>query len=237
MACTGCTHLVALYWLMVFIHETHVAPSSGKVKTKRHLFSYLVLAGSECSPMCQLLQTGTNYHIIYNWLVLVAHIFWHYIDWWCLFMKHKWCFELVLFANIFWHYIAWWCLLVKTDMLETKRQQKYHNALSWSYLHSFSGNDTQAWKYKGISWHSCTLCVLPNVLVAWQTKNKKTSVVILGSCRSCVLPNVLVAPRRNKLPQYVLWAGPACTHFVPLYCLMVFICESPCGAIQFQAKN
>ena len=28
---------------MVFIHETHVTPSSGKVKTKSHLFSYLVL--------------------------------------------------------------------------------------------------------------------------------------------------------------------------------------------------
>ena len=41
---TGCTHLLAL---MLFIHETHVMPSSGKVKTKSHLFSYLVLAGSE----------------------------------------------------------------------------------------------------------------------------------------------------------------------------------------------
>ena len=88
---TGCTHLLALYWLMVFIHETHVMPSSGKVKTKRHLFSYLVLAGSECCPMRQLLQTGTNYHITYMCLVLVAPIFWHYIDWWCLFMKHISC--------------------------------------------------------------------------------------------------------------------------------------------------
>ena len=43
---SGCTHLLALYWLMVFIHETHVMPSSGKVKTKRHLFSYLVISGS-----------------------------------------------------------------------------------------------------------------------------------------------------------------------------------------------
>ena len=43
---------------MVFIHETHVMPSSGKVKTKSHLssVSYLVLAGSECCPMCQLLK-------------------------------------------------------------------------------------------------------------------------------------------------------------------------------------
>ena len=62
------------------IHETHVMPSSGKVKTKRHLFSYLVIAGSECCPMRQLLQTGTNYHVTYIWLVLVAPIFWHYID-------------------------------------------------------------------------------------------------------------------------------------------------------------
>ena len=80
LAGTGCTHLLALYCLMVFIHETHVMPSSGKVKTKRQLFSSLVLAGSECCPMCQLLQTGTNYHITYMCLVLVAPIFWHYID-------------------------------------------------------------------------------------------------------------------------------------------------------------
>ena len=30
---------------MVFINETHVMPSSGKVKTKSHLFSELVPAG------------------------------------------------------------------------------------------------------------------------------------------------------------------------------------------------
>ena len=129
---TGCTHLLAFYWLMVFIHETHVMPSSGKVKinrnklphyvvlvllapifwhyidwwcllmkhmcchrgkvkTKRHLFSYLVLAGSECCLMCKLLQTGKNYHITYIWMVLVAPFFYHYIDWWCLFMKHMCC--------------------------------------------------------------------------------------------------------------------------------------------------
>ena len=86
-----CTYFLALYWLMVFIYETHVMPSSGKVKTKRHLFSYLVIAGSECCPMRQLLQTQTNYHITYFWLVQVAPILWHYIDWWCLFMKHMWC--------------------------------------------------------------------------------------------------------------------------------------------------
>ena len=84
-------HLVALYWLMVFIHETHVMPSSGKVKTKRHLLSYFVLTVSECCPRCQLLQTGTFYHITYFWLLQVAPILWHYIDWWCLFMKHMWC--------------------------------------------------------------------------------------------------------------------------------------------------
>ena len=84
-------HLVALYWLMVFIHETHVMPSSGKVKTKRHLFSYFVIAGSECCPMRQLLQTGTNYHITYFWLLQFPPILWLYINSWCLFMKHMWC--------------------------------------------------------------------------------------------------------------------------------------------------
>ena len=54
--------------------------NSCKVKTKSHLFSYLVLAGSECCPMCQLLQTGTNYHITYFWLLQVAPILWYYID-------------------------------------------------------------------------------------------------------------------------------------------------------------
>ena len=88
LAGTGCTHLLALYWLMVFIHETPVMPSSGKVKTKNHMFLCLVILGSE---MCQLLQTGTNYHITYIWLILVAPIFLHYIDWWYLFMKHMWC--------------------------------------------------------------------------------------------------------------------------------------------------
>ena len=86
-AATGCTHILALYWLMVFVHETHVMPSSGKVKTKSHLFSYFVIAGSECCPMRQLLQTGTHYHITYMCLVLVALIFRH---WWCLFMKLMW---------------------------------------------------------------------------------------------------------------------------------------------------
>ena len=38
-----------------------------------------------------------------------------------------------------------------------------------------------------------------------------------------MLPNVLVAPNRNKLPHYILWAGPGCTYFMALYCLIVFI--------------
>ena len=50
---------------MVFIHETRVMPSRGKVKIKRHLLSNSVLAGSECCPMCQLLHTETNYHMTY----------------------------------------------------------------------------------------------------------------------------------------------------------------------------
>ena len=89
---TLCTHFVQFYWLMVFIHETHMMPSSGKVKTKSYLSSYLVLADSECCPMCQLHQTGTNYHITYFCLLQLAPILWHYIDWWCLFMKHMWCY-------------------------------------------------------------------------------------------------------------------------------------------------
>ena len=80
LAGTGCTHLLALYCLMVFIHETHVMPSSGKVKTKKHLLSYLVLAGSECCPMCQLLKKIANYHIMCIWLVMVAPIFWQVVS-------------------------------------------------------------------------------------------------------------------------------------------------------------
>ena len=86
LAATGWTHLLALYWLMVFIHETHVMPSSGKVKTKRQLFSYLVLAGSECCPMCQLLQTGTNYHITYICWNLLTHLVALY---WLMVFIHK----------------------------------------------------------------------------------------------------------------------------------------------------
>ena len=41
-----------------------------------------------------------------------------------------------------------------------------------------------------------------------------------------MLPNVSVAPNRNKLPHYILWAGPGCIHLVVLYCLMVFIHEA-----------
>ena len=38
----GCTHFVAFYCLMGFIHETHVSPSSVGVKTKKA--SVLILA-------------------------------------------------------------------------------------------------------------------------------------------------------------------------------------------------
>ena len=153
LAATSCTHLVALYWLMVFIHETHVMPPSGQVKTKRHLFSYFVIAGSESCPMCQLLQTLTNYHITYMCLVLVAPIFWHYIEWWCFINEthvmpssgkvktkrhlfsylvlagseccpmcqllqtgtnyHITYIWMVPVAPILWHYIDWWCLFMK----------------------------------------------------------------------------------------------------------------------------
>ena len=88
---TGCTHLLALYWLMVFIHETHVLPSSGKVKIKSncsHTWLFQVVSAAQCVSCSKQEQI---YHITYIWLVLVAPIFWHYIDWWCLFMKHMWC--------------------------------------------------------------------------------------------------------------------------------------------------
>ena len=66
LAGTFCTHLVALYWLMVFIHETHVMPSSGKVKTKRHLFSYLVISGSVLP----------NVSVAPNWNKLPHYVLW-----------------------------------------------------------------------------------------------------------------------------------------------------------------
>ena len=138
---TGCTQLLALYWLMVFVHEAHVLPSSAKVKTKRHLFSYLVLAGSEYCLMCKLLQTQKNYHITYIWMVLVAPFFYHYIDWWCLFMKHMCC-----------HLVAKWklkglfsCLFLASSeccpmcqLLQTGTN--YHiTSFGWYRLHPFSG--------------------------------------------------------------------------------------------------
>ena len=45
---TGCTHLLAL---MVFIHETLVMPSSGKVKTKvicSHAWFLQVVSAAQC---------------------------------------------------------------------------------------------------------------------------------------------------------------------------------------------
>ena len=60
-----------------------------------------------------------------------------------------------------------------------------------------TSKNTQARKYKGISCHSCSLCVLPNVLVAPSRKN-------------------------TTMP----WAGPICTHFLAFYCLMVFISKN-----------
>ena len=86
LAGTGCTHLLALYWLMVFIHETHVMPSSGKVETKRHLLSYLVLAGSECCPIVSVAPnrnklphyvhldgTGCTHLLALYWLMVFIH--------------------------------------------------------------------------------------------------------------------------------------------------------------------
>ena len=58
----------------------------------------------------------------------------------------------------------------------------------------FIRKNTQARKYEGLRWHSCSLCMLPNVLVVPSRKN-------------------------TTIPS----AGPICTHFLALYCLMVFI--------------
>ena len=74
LAGRGCTHLVALYWFMVFIHETHVMPSSGKMKTKRHLFPFLLLKGRVCYTTSRS--------------AYVAATFRHYISWWCLLEKN-----------------------------------------------------------------------------------------------------------------------------------------------------
>ena len=142
LAGTGCTHLVALYWLMVFIHETHVMPSSGKVKTKSHLssVSYLVLAGSECCPMCQLLL-------------------WHYIDWCCLFLKHMWCHHkthvMPYSGKVKIKVICSHTLLlqvVSAAQCVSCSKQEHITTLRtcvWYWLHSSSGID-------GVySWNSC----------------------------------------------------------------------------------
>ena len=55
---------------MVFIHETHVMPSSGNVKTKSHLFSYVVPAGSEraqCVSCSKQEQINTLRKLIWSW--------------------------------------------------------------------------------------------------------------------------------------------------------------------------
>ena len=54
LAGTGCTHLLALYWLMVYIHETHVMPSSGKVKTKQEQITTLRGTGTACTHLLAL---------------------------------------------------------------------------------------------------------------------------------------------------------------------------------------
>ena len=58
---TGTNYHIMYIWLvqvalMVFIHETHVMPSSGKVKTKSHLFLQVVSAAQcvSCSKQEQI---------------------------------------------------------------------------------------------------------------------------------------------------------------------------------------
>ena len=102
----------------------------------------MVLAGSECRPKCQLLQTGTNNHITYIWLVLVAPIFWHYIDWWCLFMKHMWCHLVAKYKlkGICSH--TWFLQVVSTEQKVSCSKQEQINTLCtfiWNWLHPSSG--------------------------------------------------------------------------------------------------
>ena len=60
LAGIGCTHLLTLYLLMVFIHETHVLPSSGKEKTKRHMFQEVSAAQFvSCSKQEQITTLHT----------------------------------------------------------------------------------------------------------------------------------------------------------------------------------
>ena len=55
----GCKHFVALYCLMVFIHETHVS-SSGRVKTKKA--SILILASCRSCVLRNVLVARSRNH-------------------------------------------------------------------------------------------------------------------------------------------------------------------------------
>ena len=185
---TGFTHLLALYWLMVSIHETHVTPSSGKVKTKRHLFSYLVISGSECCPMCQLLQTRTNYHITYIWLLQVAFILWHYIDWWCLFMKPIWC---LLVAKYKLKGICSHTLLLQVaspaQCVSCSKQEQIKTLLTfaWYWLHPPSGIIMIDGVY---SWNTCNA-------IYWQskvyTKRHLISYLVISGSECCPMCQLL----------------------------------------------
>ena len=76
LAGPGCTHFV------VFIHETHVSPSSGRVKTKKA--SVLILASCRSCVLHNVqhnvLEAGTTSNSAYFELVPVAPTFWHYIS-------------------------------------------------------------------------------------------------------------------------------------------------------------
>ena len=52
---------------MVFIHETHVMPSSGKVKTKSHLFLQVVSA-AQCVSCYNHEQSNTLSTFGWYWL-------------------------------------------------------------------------------------------------------------------------------------------------------------------------
>ena len=127
---------------MVFIHETHVMKSSGKVKTKRYLLSWFLQAVSaalsvSCSKQEQITTLRT-----FGW-VLVAPIFSHYIDWWCLFMKHMWCHQVAkyklkrhLLSYLVLAGIEYWA---KKSVAPNRNKLIHYVHFIWNWLHPSSG--------------------------------------------------------------------------------------------------
>ena len=78
---------------MVFIHEAHVTQSRGKVKTKRHLFSYLLHAGSECCPN---VSVAPNRNKVPHYVHLAGTGCTHLLSLYC---SHTWLLQVVSAAQ------------------------------------------------------------------------------------------------------------------------------------------